>query len=226
VGVLAVALNIARLSSLIGFVGLPEGSTVVLHQQDGAVIAASDEPERWVGQSLAEQAAFRAIRDRGGSGLTDLALPGGGDYVAGYHTLERAPWVMLAAIPHAEVDAAAGRSLVRVSQQSGMDGFETSRRIKRRADIPIITLTAIDAEATKVRAIEQYADDCVTKPFSSQELSTRVGRVLKRAWPAGTTASTEHVDDHLTLDFAAQTATVASELRQLTPTVARLLHLR
>ena len=106
-----------------------------------------------------------------------------------------------------------------------MDGFETSRRIKRRADIPILILTAVDSEEAKARAIELYADDYVTKPFSYPELAARVGRILKRAWPAGPPASAARVDDRLAFDFAAQTVTVGEETRRLTPTEARLLHL-
>ena len=107
----------------------------------------------------------------------------------------------------------------------GMDGFETSRRIKRRADIPILILTAVDTEETKVKAIELYADDYLTKPFSYAELAARVRRILKRAWPSGPPASTEQVDETLALDFASQTVVVAGETRRLTPTEARLLHL-
>ena len=107
----------------------------------------------------------------------------------------------------------------------GMDGFETSRRIKRRADIPIIILTAVDTEEAKVRAIELYADDYLTKPFSYPELAARIGRVLKRAWPAGPPASAERIDARLRLDFAAQAVEVDDETRRLSPTEARLLHL-
>ena len=107
----------------------------------------------------------------------------------------------------------------------GLDGFETSRRIKRRADIPIVILTAVDSEEAKVKAIELYADDYLTKPFSYAELAARVGRILKRAWPAGPPPSAERIDDRLTLDFAAGAVTVSGESRRLTPTEARLLHL-
>ncbi|MCL6646647.1 MAG: response regulator transcription factor [Dehalococcoidia bacterium] len=107
----------------------------------------------------------------------------------------------------------------------GMDGFETSRRLKRRADIPIVILTAIDTEETKVRAIELYADDYVTKPFSYPELAARIGRILKRAWPAGPPASAVQVDADLTIDFAGQNVRVRGETRRLTPTETRLLHL-
>ena len=107
----------------------------------------------------------------------------------------------------------------------GIDGFETSRRIKRRADIPIIILTAIDSDETKVRAIELYADDYVTKPFSYAELAARIGRILKRAWPAGVPPSAAQIDGTLVLDFAAQAVLVEGETRRLSPTEARLLHL-
>lgn len=107
----------------------------------------------------------------------------------------------------------------------GMDGFETSRRLKRKADIPILILTAVDTEETKVRAIELYADDYLTKPFSYAELAARIGRILKRAWPAGPPASSERVDERLLIDFAAQRVQAGEEMRRLTPTESRLLHL-
>jgi two-component system KDP operon response regulator KdpE len=107
----------------------------------------------------------------------------------------------------------------------GMDGFETSRRLKRKADIPILILTAVDTEETKVRAIELYADDYLTKPFSYAELAARIGRILKRAWPAGPPASSERVDERLRIDFAAQRVQAGEDTRKLTPTESRLLHL-
>ena len=62
----------------------------------------------------------------------------------------------------------------------GMDGFELSRRVKRIADLPIIFLSAVDASEAKVRALEEYAEDYVTKPFDPDELVARVQRVLRR----------------------------------------------
>jgi two-component system response regulator ResD len=62
-----------------------------------------------------------------------------------------------------------------------MDGFELCRRIKRIADIPIIVLSAVDASESKVFALEEYAEDYVTKPFDPDELVARVQRVLRRA---------------------------------------------
>ncbi len=106
----------------------------------------------------------------------------------------------------------------------GMDGFEASRQIKRRLDVPIVILTAVNTEEAKVKAIELYADDYVTKPFSYAELSARIGRILKRAWPTGPPVSTEVVDVDLTIDFAGQVVYVGGETRKLSPTEARLLH--
>jgi two-component system KDP operon response regulator KdpE len=107
----------------------------------------------------------------------------------------------------------------------GMDGFETSRRLKRRADIPIVILTAVGAEEVKIKAIELYADDYLTKPFSYAELAARVQRILKRAWPAGPPVPRDQVDADLVLDFAAGQAIVGGEARKLSPTESRLLHL-
>src|SRR5918999_38173 len=62
----------------------------------------------------------------------------------------------------------------------GMDGFELCRRVKRIADLPIIVLSAVDASESKVRALEEYAEDYVTKPFDPDELVARVLRVMRR----------------------------------------------
>lgn len=105
----------------------------------------------------------------------------------------------------------------------GMDGFETSRRIKRSADVPILILTAVDTDEAKVRVIELYADDYVTKPFNYAELAARIGRILKRAWPNGIPTAAEVVDEALMLDFGARVARVHGEERHLSPTEARLL---
>jgi DNA-binding response OmpR family regulator len=62
----------------------------------------------------------------------------------------------------------------------GMDGEEVARRIKQRADIPVIVLSAISASESKVEMISRYAEDYVTKPFSYAELEARLRRVLDR----------------------------------------------
>ena len=53
---------------------------------------------------------------------------------------------------------------------------EPARRVS--ADLPIIVLSAVDASESKVRALEDYAEDYITKPFDPDELVARVQRVL------------------------------------------------
>jgi DNA-binding response OmpR family regulator len=63
----------------------------------------------------------------------------------------------------------------------GMDGIEVCRRIRARSDVPILMLTARDAEVDKIVGLEIGADDYVTKPFSPRELVARVRAVLRRS---------------------------------------------
>lgn len=63
----------------------------------------------------------------------------------------------------------------------GIDGIEVCRRIRSFSEVPIIMLTARDAEVDKVVGLEIGADDYVTKPFSGRELVARVKAVLRRA---------------------------------------------
>lgn len=63
----------------------------------------------------------------------------------------------------------------------GMSGTEICRRLRSRSDVPIIMLTARDAEVDRVVGLELGADDYVTKPFSSRELIARIRAVLRRA---------------------------------------------
>jgi two-component system, OmpR family, response regulator RegX3 len=66
----------------------------------------------------------------------------------------------------------------------GMSGTEICRAIRGRSDVPIIMLTARDAEVDRVVGLELGADDYVTKPFSTRELVARIKAVLRRA-PVG-----------------------------------------
>jgi DNA-binding response OmpR family regulator len=66
----------------------------------------------------------------------------------------------------------------------GMDGFEITRYLRARGDTPIIMLTARRDEVDRIAGLEMGADDYVVKPFSPQELVSRVRAVLRRASPA------------------------------------------
>src|SRR5690242_9210423 len=61
-----------------------------------------------------------------------------------------------------------------------MDGLEVCQRVRTRSAVPIIVLTALDAEADKVSALDLGADDYLTKPFGVEELLARVRAVLRR----------------------------------------------
>lgn len=62
-----------------------------------------------------------------------------------------------------------------------INGLDLCRIIRSESEVPIIILTAKDAEADKVAGLEIGADDYVTKPFSMRELVTRVRAHLRRA---------------------------------------------
>ena len=62
----------------------------------------------------------------------------------------------------------------------GQSGTEVCKQIRQRSMVPIIMLTAKDAEIDKVLGLELGADDYVTKPYSSRELVARIRAVLRR----------------------------------------------
>jgi DNA-binding response OmpR family regulator len=61
-----------------------------------------------------------------------------------------------------------------------VDGLEITRWLRDRSDVPIIMLTARREEADRIAGLEMGADDYVVKPFSPQELVSRVRAVLRR----------------------------------------------
>lgn len=72
-------------------------------------------------------------------------------------------------------------ALVDIDLPFGMDGFEFCRSIRELGNVPIIMLTAVDEEETMILAIEQYAQDYITKPVRAGELVARIRRVLRRS---------------------------------------------
>lgn len=62
----------------------------------------------------------------------------------------------------------------------GLSGNDVCRQIRQSSNVPIIMLTAKDAELDKVVGLEIGADDYVTKPYSSRELLARMKAVLRR----------------------------------------------
>ncbi|MBP1693052.1 MAG: putative OmpR family two-component response regulator [Chloroflexi bacterium] len=62
----------------------------------------------------------------------------------------------------------------------GVDGYSLTRWLRNRSDVPIIILTSRRAEMDRIAGLEMGADDYVVKPFSPQELVSRVRAVLRR----------------------------------------------
>jgi two-component system response regulator RegX3 len=62
----------------------------------------------------------------------------------------------------------------------GVSGIDVCRTLRGESDVPIVMLTARDAEVDRVLGLELGADDYVTKPFSTAELVSRVRAILRR----------------------------------------------
>lgn len=62
-----------------------------------------------------------------------------------------------------------------------MNGVELTREIRQRAPTPIIVVSVRNQESAKIQALDEGADDYITKPFGIQELLARVRVQLRRA---------------------------------------------
>ena len=107
----------------------------------------------------------------------------------------------------------------------GLDGLEVCRRLRSRAPIPVVMLTARGSEEDRVLGLELGADDYVSKPFSPRELTARVKAVLRRAGsPLGEVDTAGTVEfDGLQIDLGAREARVHGELVALTAREFELL---
>jgi DNA-binding response OmpR family regulator len=71
------------------------------------------------------------------------------------------------------------------------NGYDVCKFIKEKKDIPVIFLTASDAEVNVVMGLEMGADDYICKPFRVNELMARIKTVLRRAGKTTTQAAQE-----------------------------------
>ncbi|MGZ3679033.1 MAG: response regulator transcription factor [Ktedonobacterales bacterium] len=105
-----------------------------------------------------------------------------------------------------------------------MDGLEVCKRVREQSTVPIIVLTALDAESDKVAALDLGADDYLTKPFGVEELLARVRAVLRRAqWEAIPPASGVKQYGDLEIDLACHIVRQSGVEVRLTPTEFSLL---
>jgi two-component system KDP operon response regulator KdpE len=103
-----------------------------------------------------------------------------------------------------------------------MDGLEVTRRIREWTQTPIIVLSARGQERDKVDALNQGADDYLTKPFGAEELLARMRVALRHAARGAASEPIFEAGD-LRLDLAARRVFVAGAEVHLTPTEYKLL---
>jgi two-component system KDP operon response regulator KdpE len=94
-------------------------------------------------------------------------------------------------------------------------GIDVCRELREWSEMPIIVLSAIDEEETKIAALHAGADDYVTKPFGPGELVARVQAALRRS---GRQAAEPRIEvGGLVIDLAAHAVTLDGEEVHLTP---------
>ena len=109
-----------------------------------------------------------------------------------------------------------------------MDGMDILRKIRNTSEVPIIRVSARDQDKEKALALDEGADDYLTKPFSATELMARI-RVALRHYKRMTTKGDKEEDDlvyeygDLKIDNRAHVASKKGEEIHLTPLEYQLL---
>ena len=103
-----------------------------------------------------------------------------------------------------------------------MPGERVAAEIKRRADLPIMVLSAVSDRAVKAAMIQDFAEDYVTRPYYYPELRARIDRVLSRM-ANRVPAQEVVVGDGLVLVLGRREALVDGRRVKLTPIEARVL---
>jgi two-component system KDP operon response regulator KdpE len=106
------------------------------------------------------------------------------------------------------------------------DGSEVTRRIREWSTMPIIVISARGKEESKVLALDDGADDYVTKPFGAGELMARVRVALRHAARvAGTPEAVVQIGDAIRVDLVRRVVEVRGQEVHLTPIEYKLLTL-
>lgn len=103
-----------------------------------------------------------------------------------------------------------------------MDGIEACHQIRQWADIPVIILSVRGDEKDKVRALDEGADDYVTKPFGIEELLARIRVALRRSAGATIVAPVFTAGD-LEVDLSKRVVKRRGQIVRLTRTEYELL---
>ena len=97
-----------------------------------------------------------------------------------------------------------------------IDGFEICRRIRMRAQTPILMLTARGEETDRVVGLEIGADDYLPKPFSPRELQARIRAILRRGRAVETNDNQALRFGRLQIDRSSRTVRIEADERLLT----------
>ncbi len=106
----------------------------------------------------------------------------------------------------------------------GIDGHEACRRIQRERPVPVLMLTALDAETDLIVGLGVGADDYLTKPFSQRELVARVRALLRRSQRSAEPSARPIAAGSITIDPERREVRRDGELVHLTPTEFDLVH--
>jgi two-component system, OmpR family, response regulator RegX3 len=105
----------------------------------------------------------------------------------------------------------------------GLPGLDVCRTLRGECDLPIVMLTARDAELDRVVGLELGADDYLTKPFSVAELVSRVRALLRRRELDRSSGAVMQNVGGLHLDITRHSATVGGRAVPLTRSEFRLV---
>ena len=108
----------------------------------------------------------------------------------------------------------------------GIDGYTLTRWLRDRSDVPIIMLTSRREEMDRIAGLEMGADDYMVKPFSPQELVSRVRAVLRRGGSDKATENERALSfEHLSIDPRSHTVLVNERPIDLTVKEFDMLYL-
>jgi len=99
----------------------------------------------------------------------------------------------------------------------GMDGLEVCRRLRAWSDVPILVLSARAQERQKVQALDEGADDYLTKPFGMDELTARIRAALRRGRRAQPADAPTFTAGDLVMDYARRLVFKNGQELKLTP---------
>jgi two-component system KDP operon response regulator KdpE len=104
------------------------------------------------------------------------------------------------------------------------DGSEVTRRLREWSTMPILVISARSSDEAKIKALDEGADDYMTKPFGAGELMARIRVALRNASRSrGEPAGVMHIGEDIRVDLEARTVIVRGTDVHLTPIEFKVL---